>query len=657
MVIETAISLAVGKTALDWLKDSLLKFEDERQKNKAEKKLWEQTVNTVLKQTKALANRYSKVTTVAFPQETVTLDSIYIPLTIKTTEQQYKINRYPESLFEKNKKILVIDVAGMGKSTISKILYLRSIGEHQIFPILIDLRRLSGKDSILDCLANQFGLRPKQLDLFAEFARTQPLLFLLDGFDEVPDSAKVDVSRLIRDFVDQNEKASFLITSRPEVHFSNYTDFQLFHIESLKKAEAYELITKYGAAFNIKDKANTLISELKAKHSVPISSFLENPLLCSLLFRAFEYKSVVPIKRGVFYRQVFDALYDSHDLNKEAGYVRNKKTGLHHDDFHRALRATASLFRQRKVVEVQLNDFIEIAKSICKSLCPDLAFKPEEFLSDVTVAVPVLTKDGNYVRWSHKSLMDYFLSEYLLRDYTKSKQEALHRVAFGPESLASENFLTLVHEADPTLFYTSVTIPAIDELLARHTQIEGVLSKYVDNMLLNDISVFYMGYDILISKRSVISPSADWSAYLKDAEDSGALKASDYFPQVVYNMNASLNKKGSLGLFMHKSFAALQVPIRNGGLPHLVLYSFSKRNNVESGRSREFKLQETSYSLLSSRFPSYDLSNMEDDFCEAAARISLSTLSIPTPASLERSKQELKKIVNLSIAARSTDIF
>ena len=73
-----------------------------------------------------------------------------------------------------------------------------------------------------------------------------------------------------------------------------------------------------------------------------VGEFLANPLLVSLLFKAFEYKQQVPFKKHVFYRQVYDALYHHHDLTKEPGFERKKHSGLDLEDFHRVLRATVS---------------------------------------------------------------------------------------------------------------------------------------------------------------------------------------------------------------------------------------------------------------------------------------------------------------------------
>ncbi|HEY4291603.1 NACHT domain-containing protein [Luteibacter sp.] len=456
--------------AMPWMKDALKALYTKRVSTKASERTWTEVTNAVIRHTKVLAERFCEISTVAFPQETTQIDKIYIPLKLQERNRpnHHEIDAFPSSLLTKVRKLLVVDAAGMGKSTVSRVIFLRALGEQKALPVFVDLRRLTGDTRIDDVLAAQFALKKKHEEQFFDFLRTQPILFLFDGFDEIAESEKIHVARMIRDFVDQNEKATFFVTSRPEIYFSNFTDFKKYSIKPLAKSEAHELIRKYGAAYEIEDRAKSLLEELRAKHDPAVSSFLENPLLTSLLFRAFEYKSVVPVKRGVFYRQVFDALYDAHDLNKETGFVRTKKTGLHQDDFHRVLRAMASMFRRRKVSEVTQDIFKEMAREVTATVCSDLTFAPDDLVHDCTSSVPLFARDGNHIRWSHKSLLDYFLSEFLTRDYTESKIEALKKVAFSGQSIADQNFLTLVHETDPTLFTEAVTIPAGAHCLRRY---------------------------------------------------------------------------------------------------------------------------------------------------------------------------------------------
>lgn len=648
MAVTTLALTAASKAASTWISTILQSWIKDKKSNATEARLWTEISNIVLKHTKATVDRYQKITTVAFPREPVTLDSIYIPLTIvnESKGQSAVIENFPKQLLEANRKLLIVDVAGMGKSTISKILYTKSLSERTYLPILIDLRRLDGLEEVHITLAKQFGLKEKHNDLFADFLTSQPLLFIFDGFDEVSDSKKIEVARILRDFIDRSENGTFVITSRPELPFSNYSDFITFHIRELTKNQAHDLIKKYGSAYGIDDRAKALLEELNAKHSNPVESFLRNPLLTSLLFRAFEYKSVIPVKRGVFYRQVFDALYESHDLSKETGYVRDKKTGLHHDDFHRALRAMAKLFRQRRVVEVNVDEFKSMAREISKSLCPDLTFTPEDILHDVLNAVPLFLRDGNLIRWAHKSLLDYFLCEFLLRDFPESKEEALRRASHGIQARANENFLVLVHEADPILFAEAITLPAIKRLIARYEKILARIPSTITDEMSRDIATFFMSHEVVNSPDSGAGIDK-W----KDSNNECVFDTADFTPQLIYQYDGD---KGSLSVLVYEAALALHVPIAAGVIPHITIGTIAREYPRDQNERRRPK-KVTAF--INSRNSESAWSTAEEEFSSLMSLLHPSHLQMTTKPALEEAYEKLEKLVAASIKARSNDMF
>ena len=65
--------------------------------------------------------------TIVFRSESKTIDELYIPLTLMKTgrkNEKIVINAELNNIFEKPRKILILDTAGMGKSTLVKYLYL-----------------------------------------------------------------------------------------------------------------------------------------------------------------------------------------------------------------------------------------------------------------------------------------------------------------------------------------------------------------------------------------------------------------------------------------------------------------------------------------------------------------------------------------------------
>lgn len=646
-IAAAKILTTLSKPAATWLGGILSKWIEKKiGRSVAEKRLWDQITRRIISQTKSMASRYMVVTTVAFPKMAVPLQRIYVPLTIEDfRHKSFRVESFPADLFANGGRVLLVDFAGMGKSTIAKTIYVHALEEKKFLPILIDLRRLTD-ESIEKALSLQFGLGEKYDDLFVEFLHGQPLLYIFDGFDEVSDEFKVRVGRNIRDFVDHAPSAKFLLTSRQETLFSSFTDFNLCHIRELEKREAVLLIQKYGDAFDAVDPAKELLAELNANHSEVVDSFLKNPLLTSLLFRAFEYRSVIPVKRGVFYRQVFDALFDTHDLNKETGYVRGKRTGLHHDDFHRSLRGMASLFRQKRVVEVKEGDFISMAKQISSDICPDLTFSAADFLYDALHAVPIFTKDGDFIRWSHKSLLDYFLAEFLLRDYSKSKEEALERVAFSADSFSSENFLTLVQEADPQLFAKAVTIPAVKDILRRYEWIRGLIPKSFDAEAGNEIANLFMGYEVCCLSES---GDVEWSN--EGTFDRYGVNGSEYFPRVTYLFESP---KAQIVFLIHRSMAALLVPLQMGAIAHLA--RFIHPRPVRMGGEDRYRAPQVTVALFQ-RCLAANFESADEEVRDVLDLTGTQALDIPLIGPLRATLQSLESTVTRSVGARGSDIF
>lgn len=650
MAISTVVTTALTK----WLGDQLSEWMKARKKINDEEKLWETISLSVLKHVKTMADRFAKITTVAFPKEAVDLLNIYVPLTLESKKNgKFLIDDFPTELFEKSKKILLIDAAGMGKSTTSKIMFIFSLQKKAYLPILIDLRRLKEDENIQDALANQFGLKQKHSDLFSEFLCTQPLLYIFDGFDEVTDKNRMSVAREIRNFVDRSEKAKFLITSRPEVFFSDFTDFDEYQISGLSRDQAKSLILKYGKAFNISDRANALLEELNANHDKPIESFLKNPLLTSLIFKAFEFKSVVPVKRGVFYRQVFDALYESHDLSKETGYVRDKMTGLHHDDFHRALRAMAFLFREKKVIEVSKDDFILMSKKISKSLCPDLQFKPEDFCTDVLNSVPLFTQEGPLIRWSHKSIMEYFLAEFLLKDYATSKEDALKHMVINEDCISNENFLVLVNESDPMLYASAVTLPAALTLLERHSKIKSKLPKNLDKDVADAISTIFMSFEFALIPAPSMGKDLDISEYLNYTVEPINCTSKKYFiRRLIF-----LGEKGAILLYISSAASAISSQIKMNAVP-FTRFSQLSNNTEKQGEASEDYTPPNEFELFfDKRLNENNWDDIEDEMAIFMDLLRSIDMKVPTPTGLENFVSKTQRIVTESIKARSDSVF
>lgn len=430
--------------------------------------------------------KYSTMNTLVFSNAQKLLKDIYIPLSITCYEARdrkeltKKIDTYPKDIINKYRKLLVIDTAGMGKSTMMKYIYLSIIDNGEGIPIFIELRRLNANKDILDEVQEQLNALNKEFDevLLKEFIKDGKLIFILDGYDEIPLTDKGLVTEKMQEFIAKASNNLFFMTSRPEDALSCFGDFVRFEINPLIKDEAFELLRKYD---NTGKTSELLINKLKDEESESIEEFLKNPLLVSLLYTAFDFKQTIPLKKHLFYRQVFDAFFEVHDLSKGDSFARKKHSKLDIDEFHRVLRYIG--FKSIKKIEFSKDELLSIIKD-SKTFCIGVNFSESDFLNDLLMTVPIFVKDGIYYKWAHKSLQEYFAAQFIFLDAKQAQSEILNRLYNGNDLDKYFNLLDLYYNIDYKGFREIITCNLL-------TEYKKFCSIFIDNKISKELKTIY----------------------------------------------------------------------------------------------------------------------------------------------------------------------
>ena len=397
--------------------------------------------------------KLSVINTLVFNNSQKYIKDIYIPLTLRLSNERevtFKIESYPHEIAAKYQKILITDSAGMGKSTLMKRIFLDIIDSKKGIPILIELRRLSKEKSILDEVYEQLNAINSTFlkELLLELLIDGEFVFILDGFDEISISDREYVTKDIQNFISKASLNYFFLTSRPESALKSFGDFREFTIEPLKKKEAFELLRKYDNQGAV---SGLLIKKLQEVAMSNIEEFLTNPLLVSLLFTAFEYRQVIPFKKHIFYRQVYDANFESHDLTKGDSYMHKKYCGLDIDDFHRVLRVIGFRCLKLQKIEFTKDEFLLIINE-AQSFCVGIKFSPSDFMKDLLTTVPLFVQDGIYYKWSHKSLQEYFAAQFIYLDSKEKQKGILEKIYTSVEIDKFLNILDLYYDIDYKMF-------------------------------------------------------------------------------------------------------------------------------------------------------------------------------------------------------------
>lgn len=429
-------------------------------------------------------NKFSILNTIALHNSQLKLKDVYVPLTLVSENKTGKdlrcvVKGYPKQLMEKSGKILITDTAGMGKSTMTKRIFIDIIENGYGIPIFIELRRLSKEKSLLQEIVSQLDSFNKKfdVDLLYRFVEKGGFIFILDGYDEISFSDRVAVTSDIQDFVSRTSNGNlFIMSSRPEVTLMSFGDFVSLRILPLEKEESYELIKNYDKEGEV---STLLLEQLQSGKYDVINEFLKNPLLVSLLYKAFDFKQIIPLKKHIFYRQVYDAYYETHDLSKGGGYVHEKKTNLSTDDFNRILRVMGFLCLMDSKVEFDKDEVLKLINN-SKRLCPNIEFRASDFLSDVLKTVPLFVQDGNYYKWSHKSLQEYFAAMFVYLDAKEQQGEILQRMYNSSHRESYYNLMDLYFDIDQDGFKEYILLNFLQDYLRYR---EHVLSKLNDTKM------------------------------------------------------------------------------------------------------------------------------------------------------------------------------
>lgn len=390
------------------------------------------------------------MTTIVFGRLQKTLEDLYIPLTLeeyRNEDAKWVIDENCYNILDNYSRILIVDMAGMGKSTIVKYFACQGVNLDKCIPIVIELRRLEKNQSILEYIQTQINSLDKNIKVeeVVDILKKGDFVIFFDGYDEIANENKSDILDAIQEFTSKATNTKIVITSREEDDLNSLGEYKCVNIKPLTEEEAYKLIEKYD---NDGDISKKLVKRLKEDSSMDVlKEFLENPLLVSLLYKTFEYKEEIPYKKMDFYEQVYAALFNDHDKTKGSAYVHEKRTKLDKFQFEQILRAFGFLCLKSDKVEYS-DQLIHQLLSQAIGRFSWIKISVDDFLYDITHAVPFIQKDGNDYKWVHKSFMEYFASCFICYDNKEAEEKYLKKMISINSSMKFYNVLDFCYDMD-----------------------------------------------------------------------------------------------------------------------------------------------------------------------------------------------------------------
>ncbi|WP_456364879.1 NACHT domain-containing protein [Priestia aryabhattai] len=449
-----------------WVKP---KLEEIKQKNQINEKLEEYAFQVFSEYLKRTYRDQNNINVIALGLQQVTLETTYIPLTIQSLEKKERItlDSYNEAFATKYKKIVIEDTAGMGKSTLMKKLFISAIQKNVGIPIFIELRHLTEQNDILDTILENInplhGIHNK--DFILEVIDRGDFIFLLDGYDEIPFQHKAQVTKHIKKFISKASNNIFFLTSRLDDSLYSFGEFQKFEINYLNEEEAFSLIKKYDSITQL-DLAPLIIKQIKeninGESFSELDSFLGNPLLVSFLYLTFKHNRDIPSLKIDFYRKVYDALFELHDLSKDS-FKREKYSGLSSAELEKILMKLGFLCLKENVNDYDKNKILKLISQAKKSAyLKDLS--ENLILKDLLETVPLLTTVGLGFKWAHKSFMEYFAAYFI--DTQNNREEILNNISNSANLTIYINTLDFYYDIDRQVFDKIFVYPILKKFIS-----------------------------------------------------------------------------------------------------------------------------------------------------------------------------------------------
>ncbi len=406
-----------------------------------------------------IRNKYITTKTFLFRQDKVDFYDTYFPITLKFKKENEIIIDDIDLFFKNSNFISVIGNAGSGKSMLMKHIFLKSIKQIVKIPLVVELRDLNDinitfTEYIYKIIAGKKIIPNNKI--IERIIANGDFIFLLDGYDEIYNENKGQLINQLNEFIDNNSKNYFLITSRPGANIETLPRFENYYVNNLSEKQIEKFIHLQSQIINDKKLGDKIIQVINKKENTDYKSYLSSPLLLSMFMLTFKSYPELPKSKNKFYWNVYDTLCTKHDtFTKHGGFLHERKTGLQDEDFEDILKwfAYTSLFKGRYSFDSQY--FTTTLKRIKSKL--NLKCNINDLKDDLTVAISIIIIDGLEYKFPHKSLQEYFTAllikeqkeEYRTEIYSKKIAE-LSRFSFGNNN----NFWNLCLEIDEINFKT-----------------------------------------------------------------------------------------------------------------------------------------------------------------------------------------------------------
>lgn len=331
-----------------------------------------------------------------------------------------------KSLSESSHFVILAGTGGLGKSMMMRHLLLNSIKNYDemlTIPVFIPLKDFDENiESLFDYAFSKITslydkITKKQ---FEDVLNKGKCLLLFDGLDEIGSAYAKRFEHELETFTDKYPENFFIISSRPYQSFISYSRFTVLQLKPFSKVQALKLVDKLEFRPDepiIKAKFRTELNEnLYHTHS----TFIENPLLLTIMLLTFEQYAEVPSKMHIFYREAFSALSVKHDASKGA-YKRTLKTGLTAEkfaDYFAEICSRSYHDEKFELTEDEFSKYFGLLKE--REKVNDRTTMASDYLYDLCSNMCLMYFESGKYHFTHRSFQEYFCALFFSKQKDKN---------------------------------------------------------------------------------------------------------------------------------------------------------------------------------------------------------------------------------------------
>ena len=395
--------------------------------------------------------RIGRVKTILDPDSIVSLDKIFFEEAIQFTDDRAgkSISFFPSA------HTLIEGGPGQGKSMYMRWLCLNEQEGHFI-PIFIEFRNLHYKKSLKEELfdaVQDFGIA-LNADVFEYLAESEKIVFVLDGFDEIPNSERYRAAQELETMARTYPKLRIVVSSRPDSGMGSSVYFSKRIIKNLSPQCQVDFVKHI---YSDGDQA-VAINNLLSQNSF-LAEVTNTPLLLTLFTITYNARQFKPDSLAEFYSLIFPTMLYRHDRLK-IGYERERKAKLTDYQMQRLFEALSFISlknNKTRFPSTLFRVYLENSSRL-ERIGEDLE---DKLIDDITSITALIVRDGyDSYSFSHKSIQEYFSAVFLARmsDNRKERFYSLVMTDFN-EYRKWQNSLTFMSIIDEGNYIKYFLVP------------------------------------------------------------------------------------------------------------------------------------------------------------------------------------------------------